>query len=103
MNVEAMTWLVMIGLPCWGMIWVIRSVLTAPAWPWQLSLGRHAIGQMVYAYRPLLVMPVVALIFVGKSSMTSYWGTCSPMQPICSRHVPASAAPAKMQPPVKAA
>ena len=89
MNVEAMTWLVMIGLPCWGIVGVIRWALTAER-PWQTS-----IGSLAFDCRPLLVVPVVALMFAGKVSLSSYWPACSASQAGCSRIIPAANAPAK--------
>ena len=99
MNVEAMTWLVMIGLPCWAIVGVIRSVLMAPKRPWQIpfgqtvlgetvlaqtvlcetvlgksALGDTRLGQLLFDYRPLLaVVPVTALIIVGSLSMSPSW------------------------------
>ena len=91
----------MIGLPCWAIVGVIRSVLMAPIRPWptaigQAAFGKTALGKFLFDHRPLLVVvPVAALIVVGKMSMVSVSLPCPPSQPGCLRTVPGTAVPAK--------
>ena len=111
-----MTWLVMIGLPCWAIVAVIRSVLKPqPALPRQSTsggglfaqtalgktvsgwtlFGKSTWGKVLFDYRPLLVVPVAAVIVIGKMALASVWVPCPSAQAGCSRALPASIVPAK--------
>ena len=118
-----MTWLVMIGLPCWAIVAVIRSVLRPSKLPRQSTsggglfaqtalgktvsgwtlFGKSTWGKVLFDYRPLLVVPVAAVIVIGKMSLASVWVPCPPAQAGCLRAMPSSTVPAKAQRAMKSA